>query len=353
MPTMPTMPSRDDAFECLMLPAERVSRQIDPAAGCAPACLEMVLDWEQGLAGWQGGSRQAALSEQCALAGLAEEESGGTGWRTSPAAVCLVLNAHASHTLPSGGRPHRYHVVHGATRDGPLQEVLDWLRGIQLSKERLALPSMVLTRHGSHWMLAVGARMDADGLNWLAMAEPASGRLLGLTAAGVAVEFSANLVGDHPDWYGRFVAVVPSVLRRRRRRVIEAAGGRAATISGEPGVGANVSPSASAVVSAGMASAAAASDGHGPAWSSEEAARVVAQLVGCACEAHASEAKAWLAPLRRVRSLAPAISLSSAGVGDGMHRLSALDSDGLVVAEVVVGGLPARLLQFWIRPAIA
>jgi len=329
-------------FESLLLLPGAVSRQIDSAAGCAPACLEMALGLEDGTGGPRPGRDQAALAARCRAWTTPDDTRHPFHWATSPSALQHVLN---NHPLP--GRPRRpglqhYHIVHAASPRGPLEEILAWLRGTQSAARRLARPSFLLTRHGTHWMLAVGARVETGGLAWMAVADPASGRLLGLTSAGVAAEFTPNLVGHHPDWTNRRVAVIPSVLPRRAPAESEEATSAEKPSPGGPASPARRSMPPPSPLALPVATAV-------PALPADEEARLLATLSDFATRARHPLATRWLAPLGEGRHLvvaAPADLPAASRPAPLSQRAWVLDASGEAVAEIVLRGRPATLLQF-------
>ena len=327
-----------EPFERLLMPASGATRQLEPD-GCGAACLEMALALEHGTAGRVPGIDQASLAARCRAAATADgERPHPMRWAASPASLQHVLNAHPSAGEATDHRRQHYHIVHAAAPRGPLEEILSWLRGPRTASGHLALPSFLLTRHGTHWMLVVGARVHDKGLVWLAAADPASGRLLGLTPAGVQAEFTPNLVGTHPDWSGRHVAVIPSVLPRRWHAAPGASEGEAAaaaTVASSLGGG---DPTESAGV-----------DFTADARSDAEAAPVLTRLAEFAAQARDPRAVRWLAPLREARHLVdpdhPAGRRGSAAP-DGPRRAWVVDAARRPVAEVALRGDPATVLQF-------
>jgi hypothetical protein len=336
-----------EPFERLLMPPAGAIRQAE-VDGCGPACLEMALALEHRGAGSAARTDQSSLAVLCRGMAAVGYSAHPMRWASSPAALQSVLNAHGPEALPAGRRQH-YHVVHAAAARGPLEEILSWIRGPHTASGPLALPSFLLTRHGTHWMLVVGARVDDEGLVWLAAADPGSGRLLGLTTAGVQAEFTPNLVGTHPDWTGRHVAVIPSVLPRQR--------------PGAPGG----SGAVTAATAAASPEAAPTDDFHSPemagkdftvnARSDADAAAVLNLLSDFAEQAGDPLAVRWLAPLRQARHLIdpdhPAGSRGSAVAGNP-RRAWVVDALRRPVAEVTLRGAPAAVLHFTVldkRPA--
>lgn len=336
IPDSSTRPS--DRWEELLLHPDNVSLQLDPATGCGPACLEMLLTLEGGGDPASAGQDQESLAALCQATSSPDDQPHPFAWDTCPARLQHAIN---SHPLPGDKRPpglRHYHIVHAASPDGPLEEVLSWLRGHQTVARMLRLPSCLLIHHGTHWMLAVGAKVDAQRLLWLALADPASGRLLGLTAAGVAHTFSPNTIGKHPDWTGRHVAVIPSVLPRRPP-------------TGTPPP--EISPTAPTPTAqpSTRPPPTAISFAHTPlsGLGDHDQARLLDALVGFAREASHPFTRDWLAPLlqaRRVVTDDPVATTATRPFARGTRRAWVLDARHTWIAEIIIRGTPPILLQF-------
>jgi hypothetical protein len=342
-----------EPFEELLLPPSAVRRQLDPAAGCGPACLEMVLQLEAGTDHPLPGQDQASLARRGQAFRSGDDRLLSGAWATSPLGLMHTLNAH---NPPDPWHPpgtQQYHIVHAADAAGPVAEVLGWLQGRSAAATTIRRPSLLLMRRGTHWMLAAGARVQADGLAWLAVADPAEGRLFGLTAAGVLDEFTANAIGQHPDWTARWLALVPSVLPRRAPPVADAPTPTTVPVPVPDGRTAGHAPDEDPKASDPILDASrhpSIRAGAPGSWlTPSEESDIVDTLRSLAAQARHPRAVAWLAPLSEARHLtvpAPAGLAAPPQRPTSSRLVHAADRDGRPVAELLLRGSPATLTRF-------
>lgn len=211
MPQATQSPESGDFEELLLRPSELLG-QMDESLGCGPACLEMMLALEARTGVIHCAAHRLSSNSWCVES--SHPEDAPFIWKCRPSTLANAINHHGSIGPPRALGPRHYHVVHGASPEAPLEEIIAWLRGWPTMEGPLRLPSALLVHHGTHWMLAVGARVESGALAWMALADPDTESLICLTPDGVRDMFSPNTIGSHPDWFGRHIAVVPSFLHR-------------------------------------------------------------------------------------------------------------------------------------------
>jgi hypothetical protein len=222
--------------------------------------------------------------------------------------------------------------VHGASLAGPLEEVIAWLRGWPTMDGPLRLPSALLVHHGAHWMLAVGARVESGALQWMALADPATGSLICLTPDGLHEVFTPNTIGSHPDWFGRHVAVIPSFLPRPRPTNPAASGSRCPPPSAPLHHRATATTPASAF-----------------ALSSEDASPLLETLHHWAHSARHPLVASWLGPLASARFVViedpPPSSASSNQTPSPRRSAQVIDSERQTIASIRYRVDPPTILR--------
>jgi len=318
-------------WEELLLRPGSVCLQFDTSTGCGPACLAMALALEAGADPLVDAQDQATLAARCQAACIPDHSAQPYQWATSPAVLAHVLNNQPQPDQPRRHALHQYHIVHAASPRGPIEEILAWLQPPPPSVRRRALPSFLLARHGTHWLLAVGAKVTVDGLDWLAAADPTTGQLRCFTAAGLAGAFTPNLVGHHPDWTNRHVAVIPSVLPRRLPGNPPLATPSLVTPTPpRPAVRPPLPTQPTDLV---------------PGFSPAEESQLLDTLSGIARHTSHPLAQDWLVPLLRARHVV-ADQPATRPPDNTTRRAWALDAELEPIAELRFQGTPATLLHF-------
>lgn len=203
MPGLPLICRAAGTFERLL---QREAAGQERRNFCGPACLQMLFRLE--CPDFTGS--QSQLAKWCAGVESPEDREPGK-WAASPFAMQRAINRFAGRRDTINWH---YHIVHAAEPQSPLQEVLTRLRGDNACGRAHSNASLLLTRGGSHWVLAVGARVEDGNIVWLAVADPLLSAVRFLTGSGLATEFNRNSQGKHPDWDRRHVALIASRLPR-------------------------------------------------------------------------------------------------------------------------------------------
>ncbi|MFN0125912.1 MAG: hypothetical protein ACKV19_04405 [Verrucomicrobiales bacterium] len=333
--TTPSIQSGD--FEELLLRPTEVAGQRDDASGCGAGCLKMILALEPGPGVIQSAAH--GVSPFPPWLDFAHPEDAPFVWKCRPSTLVDAINRHGSLGPPRALGPRQYHVVHGASPDAPLEEIIAWLRGWQTMDGPLRLPSALLAHHGTHWMLAVGARIESGALAWVALADPDTESLICLTPDGFRDVFTPNTIGSHPDWFGRHVAVVPSFLPRP-------CAGSASESSIHPVVRPIMAPPPPMPAIRPPAN-------RLPPADESPLLETVHRLAGTA---HHPIVQSWLGALASARSLVSEHGkfASTAPVATASTRRSAhvLNADGMVLAFIRYRLEPLTLLQCRVNPTV-